>query len=353
MRRAKLVLATVASEMPMGAQHYQDAIAQRAEASLRAVSSEPWVVAKKVARSLRSSLDGDTRLPLRYVRRAGLRERLALGRLLYPSGAVVHRMDLSLPPARAADVVTLHDVVAWRFPDEEQPATAAAEELRRADAVICVSEFTAAEAVDLLDVRDPVVIPNGVDERLFDAAPLTAGDLQALGVQRPYALYAGGSAARKNLPGLAAAWSLVRNRVPDATLVLAGPRSPLRDGLFAGLGGVVQVGRVNDATLAGLMATATSVVVPSLYEGFGLPALEALAVGVPLVCAQTSSLPEVVGDAALLVEPTADCIAQGLEAVLLGEVDRGALVERGRERALRFTWDASAERHAQVWSSLR
>lgn len=348
----RLVIATSATETPMGAQHYQEAIAARAESALSRTAGDPWRVDRVIARSVRSPLPGTARLPMGRLRRAGVRERALFGRFLYPRDTVVHRMDLTLPPPSGPEVVTLHDVVAWRFPDEEKPASAAADEIRRADAVICVSEFTAGEAADLLGLQQTVVVPNGVDDHFFEAQPLPAESLERLGVRGRFALYAGGSAARKNLAGLAGAWSLLRERVPDTQLVLAGPRSTARDELFAGLDDVVHVGRVDDATLTGLMASASTVVVPSTYEGFGLPALEALAVGTPLVCARTSSLPEVVGDAALLVEPTPDHLAQGLEAVLLGQTDNDTMVSRGRERAARFTWDVSAERHARVWEQV-
>lgn len=337
----------------MGAQHYQEAIAARAESALSRSADDPWQVSRLIARSVRSPLPGTARLPMGRLRRAGVRERALVGRFLYPRDAVVHRMDLTLPPPSGPEVVTLHDVVAWRFGDEEKPAAAASKELRRADAVICVSEFTAGEAADLLGLQRAVVVPNGVDEHFFEAQPLSSPALEDLGIRSPFALYAGGSAARKNLSGLAEAWRLLRQRVPETQLVLAGPRSEARDELFAGLDDVVHVGRVEDATLTGLMAAASTVVVPSTYEGFGLPALEALAVGTPVVCARTSSLPEVVGDAAVLVEPTGQDIAEGLEAVLLSQVDRDGLVARGRERAAQFTWDVSADRHAQVWRSLR
>lgn len=348
----RLVLATSATDNPMGAQHYQESIATRADAALLRMSDTEWGVHRVVARSMRSSLAGTARLPMGRLRRAGLRERALLGRLLYPRHAVVHRMDLTLPPPPGPQVVTLHDVVAWRFPDEEEPAAAAVEELRSADAVICVSAFTAQEAAELLGLRQTVVVPNGVDDHFFNARALSDAALERLGVHGPFALYAGGSAARKNLASLATAWQSLRDRVPEAQLVLAGPRSVGRDALFADMDSVVHVGRVDVAILTGLMASASVVVVPSTYEGFGLPALEALAVGTPLVCARTSSLPEVVGDAALLVEPTSSDIASGLEAVLLDQVNHAAMTERGRARAARFTWNVSADRHARVWDSL-
>jgi glycosyltransferase involved in cell wall biosynthesis len=93
------------------------------------------------------------------------------------------------------------------------------------------------------------------------------------------------------------------------------------------------------------------VVVPSTYEGFGLPALEAMAVGVPVVAADRSSLPEVCGDAAYLVEPDGPGLAGGLAAALDGGPDTRAMVGRGRIRAERFSWEASVAAHAELWRS--
>jgi glycosyltransferase involved in cell wall biosynthesis len=275
-----------------------------------------------------------------------------VGRLLYPRGAVVHRTNLELPPAPHLDVITLHDVVSWKFPDESPPVPAAAEEARRAAAVICVSAFSAAEAVDLLGIRDPHVVHNGVDPRYFEAAPLGEAELAALGVRGPYLLTAGGVSRRKNLEGLAEAWPLVHQARPDLTLVLAGPEHPKRTKLFGGLDGVRLVGRVSDAQLAGLYAAASAVVVPSLYEGFGLPALEGMAAGVPVVAARTSSLPEVVGDGGVLVEPTTEGLVEGMLYAVSGDSEVARVAQVGRVRAREFTWERSAAGHAAVWASL-
>jgi len=270
---------------------------------------------------------------------------------MYPRGAVVHRMNLELPPA-PLDVITLHDVVAWKFPDESRPVSAAAAEVQRAAAVICVSHFTAGEAVELLGIVNPIVVHNGVDERFFDAAPASSSSLAALGVEGHYVLAAGGASRRKNLEGLSAAWQKVHSSRPDLTLVLSGPEHPRRTQLFAGVPGVKLVGRLPDEVIPGLIAAAAAVVVPSLYEGFGLPALEGMAAGVPVVAARTSSLPEVVGDGGILVEPTPDELAQGILWAVSRDADIEAMVEIGRRRSREFTWERSAASHARVWASL-
>jgi len=113
----------------------------------------------------------------------------------------------------------------------------------------------------------------------------------------------------------------------------------------------VRTGRLEDDLAKGVMAAASVVVVPSLYEGFGLPALEGMAVGVPVVASRRSSLPEVCGDAAYLVEPDGRSLALGLEAALAGGADTDAMIGRGRRRADEFTWERSLEAHAVVWRS--
>ena len=348
----RLTIATIATDTPMGAQAYQEQIARRASAVLSDPGEPAWEVDRAIVRSLRSPLPGNRRLPMSRVATASARSRRLIGRFLYPGGTVTHRMNLELPPSPHGDVVTLHDIVAWLFPDESAPVAAAAQEARDADAVICVSEFTASEASAFLGVRNPHVIHNGVDERFFDAAPLADDSRRALGVGDRYILHAGGASARKNLEVLAEAWPAVHRERPGLRLVLSGPPHPRRTRLFEGMPGTLLVGRVDDALVPGLVASATAVVVPSLYEGFGLPVLEAMAANVPVVAANTSSLPEVAGAAAILVDPTAAGVAEGLITVTADDSAVAGLVLAGRARAQEFTWERSAREHARVWRSL-
>lgn len=330
---------------------YQEEIAARAADALAGVESN-WTVDRMIARSLRSRLPGTHRLPIGWLSLASPLERRAVGRIVYPRGAVVHRMNLELPPAPGPDVITLHDVVSWKYPDESAPVSAAAEEARRADAVICVSRFTAEEAVDLLGISEPHVVHNGVDARFVNAIPAGRRDLAALGVTGPYVLNAGGASRRKNLEGLAAAWPTVHRARPDLNLVLSGPEHPRRTALFKNLAGVRLVGRVPDRLVPGLMAAATAVVVPSLYEGFGLPALEGMAAGVPVVAVRTSSLPEVVGDGGILVDATVAGLVEGILWAASGESALTGIIDAGKRRARRYTWEASARGHAEVWSAV-
>lgn len=347
----RLTIATIATETPMGAQVYQEEISARAEAALRR-HDPAWRVRRLVVRSMRASVAGNRRLPLGRVAAAPASVRRQLGRVLYARDTVSHRMSLELPPSPHLDVITLHDVVSWRYEDESPPVPAAIEEARQAAAVICVSAFSAGEAVSLLGIAEPHVVPNGVDARFFDPVPLGREARTGLGLDGPFVLTAGGAARRKNLEGLAAAWQQVARARPDLTLALAGPEHPRRTELFKGLPRVRLLGRLPDEMMPGLYAAASAVVVPSLYEGFGLPALEGMAAGVPVVAADTTSLPEVVGDGGLLVAPTGEGLAEGILHACSDDPEVAFIVARGRHRASEFTWERSAAGHARVWSSL-
>lgn len=349
-REHRLAIATIATSVPMGAQVYQEAVASRAAAALASVSNDDWVVTRVIARSLRSDLSGNRRLPIGAMHRAGPRGRRALGRVLYPSCDLVHRMDLTLPPA-PREVLTLHDTVAWQFPDEGTPSPAVLEEIRRAVRVVCVSANTARDVTELTGRSDLNVVHPGVDARFFDPRRLSTDEREYLGLRGRYVLHAGGASLRKNLEGLAGAWKQISALEPDVTLALAGPPHPRRDRLFAELPRVRLLGRLDDGLVPGLLASAAAVVVPSLYEGFGLPVVEAMAAGSPVVVARTSSLPEVAGNAGVLVDPDSESIAAGLSKVLDSGFDREAQIARGRKRASGFTWDASVEKLARVWSA--
>ncbi|WEG09184.1 glycosyltransferase family 1 protein [Microbacterium horticulturae] len=257
-------------------------------------------------------------------------------------------MSLSLPPA-PNEVVTLHDVVAWRFPDEGAVIRSAGAELRAARAVICVSQATADDAQQLLGLTNTHVVYPGISEDFRNARPLDPGRLRELSIKQPYIVHAGGASNRKNLGALADAWSVVARECPELSLVLSGPPHPHRTALFSTLPRTRLIGRTGNADVPGLLAGATALVVPSLHEGFGLPVLEGMAAGVPVVAANSTSLPEVAGGAALLVPPTAEGVADGLLAILRGKVDVERMISHGRARSAEFTWERCLDRHAAIW----
>jgi glycosyltransferase involved in cell wall biosynthesis len=174
--------------------------------------------------------------------------------------------------------------------------------------------------------------------------------LDRYGIRRPYILYVGGINARKNIVRLFAAYERLNRRQPQVTLVVAGRRqwqTGAIDAAFRELDLADRVhftGYVDDADLPALYSAAELFVFPSLYEGFGLPPLEAMACGTPVVTSNISSLPEVVGDGALTVDPyDVDGLTTAIERVLTDQVLRVELRRRGVARAAGFTWQRTAQ----------
>ena len=257
----------------------------------------------------------------------------------------VHGTNFDVPPARhAARVVTVHDLGIVRFPELCQPATLAyPARLRRAVAdgafVHTASAFVAAEVVDLLGA-DPGrvrVVPFGVPRITMAPAPseITGRYILAVGTVEP----------RKDYPTLVRAFDQLAPGHPDVRLVIAGGEGGAGAALGAAIeaahhrGRIVRLGRVDDARRDALLASASVLAYPSLYEGFGLPPLEAMAVGVAVVATTGGALPEVLGDGALLV-PVAqpEPLAAALATVLDDGAVRTDLIARGRRQAARYSW---------------
>jgi len=253
-------------------------------------------------------------------------------------------------------LVTVHDLGYLRFPAAHPPRQRLYLDLstrwnaRVAAHVLADSQATRADLVarygtspDKITVAYP-----GRDEALAPVRDPSA--IQAVkahyGIDGRYFLYLGTLQPRKNLSRLIAAFGRLRS---DAVLVLAGQRGWLYQDLFAqvrrlGLEGRVYFpGYVPDQDKATLMSAALAFVFPSLYEGFGLPVLEAQACGCPVITSTTSSLPEVAGEAAVLVDPAdVEGIAAALERAAADPALRATLIERGFSNVRRFSWGASA-----------
>ena len=335
-----------AASNPMGQQRYE---AEIQSALLKQVDQEQWAFRRLALRSLRSSLVGDRRYPAGFVSSAPMWATLSVGAILYRGSGLVHRFDLRLPPAYGPEVLTVLDLAPLRFHDEGQIRRSAAASARRARMVICPSVFAASEVDDLLGVQCTAVIPCGLGASYDHPEPLPAPDLQRLGLGSTYVLHAGGASDRKNLPALARAWQSLAPRLPGLSLALCGPPDERRTRLFQGLPHVQLLGRLETSVVAQLTAGAAALIVPSLYEGFGLPALEGMACGVPVVAARAGALPEVCGGAAELVEPDADGLAAGLERVLTDSLLAQRLRKEGPVRAAEFSWEKAAREHLRVY----
>jgi glycosyltransferase involved in cell wall biosynthesis len=252
---------------------------------------------------------------------------------------VLHCTTFRAPVApRAPLVVTVHDLAVLRQPSafprwhRATGALALRGGVRAADAIVAVSAFTRDELVSLLEV--PVerirVVPNGVDPLFTTEGPAAEGD---------YVLSVGTLEPRKNLAAAVAA-----ARLAGVELRVAGA---------AGWGGVAAegwVGEPSDEELAALMRGARCLVYPSVYEGFGLPVLEAMACGTPVVTSRGGATEEVAGGAAVLVDPRDPAsIAAGIAEA---ERRRDSLVEIGRARASMFTWRRAADLVEDLWREL-
>jgi glycosyltransferase involved in cell wall biosynthesis len=272
------------------------------------------------------------------------------------------------PPTKTGRlVVTVHDLAFRLYPETAPHATprwleAIERAISQSREVVVPSESTKRDLIDLypIDPERITVTPLGVDPEAFRRLPANDVDRvrERFRLERPYFLFLGGIEYRKNLHRLVQAFASLST---DEALVIAGApvawntegwgllRPTLETMRPEQRRRVVLTGYVSDHDKAALMAGARALVYPSLYEGFGLPVVEALAAGTPVLTSDVSALPEVAGDAALLVDPSdVESIADGLRRLSEDEALRKRLAEAGPPRAAGFTWEAAARRTAQV-----
>ena len=286
--------------------------------------------------------------------------------------AVYHGPHYSLPRrCKLPRVVTVHDMTFFDHPEWHERAkvkwfrSAMAYAVSHADAVICVSETTAGRLREVLEPKCAVfVVPHGVDHDHFTAVePVPRADrgvTARLGLSRPYLLHLGTLEPRKGIADLVAAFDKLSGAHELLELVLAGATGWKAEPILAAIADspnhkrIRRIGYVADSDVPALLRRARAVVYPSLEEGFGLPALEALACGTALVTTQGTSMAELAGDGALLVpvhEP--DALAKAIETVLVGAETSQAARRRaiGLEIAAGYTWAACAEGHMVAYRS--
>jgi len=265
--------------------------------------------------------------------------------------------QLLRPPTNVRVTTTVYDLTCWLVPEFHRRANVkyarafAEKVMKKASGVIAISENTRADAIRVLNLkaeRVEVIYP-GVAEEYFEVPEQAVQECRrVLKLDRPYVLFVGTVEPRKNLAVLLNAWSGLKASLREAfELVIAGPAgwgdpAVLRR-LEAGEPGVRYLGYVSEGVLPALTAGAAIFVYPSLYEGFGLPLAQALASGVAVVTSGVSSLPEVAGEAALLVDPRSSAeLGSAIERLLLSEGLRLELGAKARRRAEAFRWERAA-----------
>jgi glycosyltransferase involved in cell wall biosynthesis len=295
-------------------------------------------------------------------------ERWALGAELARLGLdLLHSPDF-IPPAFGyrRSVITVHDLNFLHYPEfltaesrryyNGQIAWA----VRRADHILADSHATKADLVSMLRVAPEkvTVVHVAADPAYRPLAEAEARRVAAkYGLKPGYLLFVGTLEPRKNLPGLLQAYRLLRNaRATEEPLVLVGGKGWLYGEIFERVEALYLAEHVRflhdvpDADLPGLYSAAGVLTTPSFYEGFGLPALEAMSLGTPVVVSDRASLPEVVGQAGLLVDPDdPEDIARALGRVLSDEVLRTRMREQGLVQAAHFSWDRAARETLAVY----
>jgi glycosyltransferase involved in cell wall biosynthesis len=298
-------------------------------------------------------------------------ERWTLGAELARLGLdLLHSPDF-IPPAFGyrRSVITVHDLNFLYYPQfltaesrryyNRQIAWA----VRRADHILADSHATKADLISMLSVEpEKVTVVHLAADPTYH--PLVGKEAQKIaakyGLKPGYLLFVGTLEPRKNLPGLLQAYRLLRDaRTTDEPLVLVGSRGWLYDEIFERVE-TLHLARhvrflpdVPNADLPGLYSAAGLLTTPSFYEGFGLPALEAMSFGTPVVVSDRASLPEVVGGAGLLVDPDdPQDIARALGRVLTEEALRTRMREQGWAQVARFTWDRAARETLAVYQEV-
>jgi glycosyltransferase involved in cell wall biosynthesis len=313
------------------------------------------------------------RLPVspRWTTRLWLRLRLPV-----PVEAITGVVDVLLAPdfvappaARARAVVTVHDLSYLTVPQYADPGlrryltAAVPRSLRRAAHIVAVSAATRRDLIHHLGLAPErvSVVYNGVDARFrpLDAASVAA-ERARLALPERFILTVGTLEPRKNHLNLIRAFAQLAGAEPDLALVVGGRRGWLEEPIFdevrrLGLDDRVRfLGSVPDADLPALYNAAAVLAYPSWYEGFGLPPLEAMACGTPVVTSTGGALPEVCGEAALIVEPgDVAGLAGALRRALADMALRADLTRRGHEQAARFTWAATARGLIEVFRRVR
>lgn len=267
-------------------------------------------------------------------------------------------------------ITTIHDMAFQAYPETVAKKTHhwldrnLRKYCQRADLILTVSEFSRQEIHRYMGIplERIEVVYNGVDLKHY--YPRTEQEIRdvtkELHIPGKYLLYLGTLEPRKNIETLITAYWELKKRMADAPkLVLAGKKGWMYDSIFESVKdfGLIQdvifTGYVKEEAVPALLSGAEAFVFPSLYEGFGIPPLEAMACGTPVITSNTSSLPEVVKDAGILIPPKdSRMLAQKMEELLTDQDLRSQLISAGKKQAAQFTWERSAEKMIKIYKKM-
>ncbi len=270
-------------------------------------------------------------------------------------------------PARCAKVLTIHDLSGYLFPEIQTYTWVILHKyylqfiLKRVDMIIAFSHSTKRDLIKYMGVPEDKLrtVYNGIDTDRFKVLPPSYIELvrQKYKLDFPFILYVGNLEPKKNIPTLLKAFTLFSSKNSgDYKLVIVGHKVWRYEPIFNTIKDlnlqdkVIFLGYVPEEDVPGIYNAANLFVLPSIYEGFGLPPLEAMACGVPVVTSNSSSLPEVVSDAGIMVDPyDSAALANAIDQVLSDEMLRTTLIKRGLERVKLFSWQKCAEETVAVY----
>ncbi|KKS94369.1 MAG: Glycosyl transferase group 1 [Candidatus Collierbacteria bacterium GW2011_GWB1_44_6] len=270
---------------------------------------------------------------------------------------IIHTSDWTEPPSRYPKVTTVHDLVPFKYPHTTTDSIRNAHKkrlawvMRESKKIIAVSESTRSDLISILRIPEEkiVVIPEGVEER-YTPQPLEIVETVTRKYKTgdEYIFTLSTLEPRKNQPALIKAFDLVREKYPNLKLLIGG--RVRQDSEVHSAENILTPGYIPDADLPALYSGCLAFVLPSLYEGFGLSPLQAMACGAPVAVSDISSLPEVVGDAGVLFDPSSlQSIAAGIiEAIQ----NRSELRKKSLKQAAKFTWKHTAEETYKTYNEV-
>ncbi len=260
-------------------------------------------------------------------------------------------------------IVTVHDLISIFFDFDKETTTEKIllkldiRGIKRASRIIAVSQHTKNDLIKYLKIADDriSVVYNGVDRSIFKPYNIKALD-------KPYILYVGSERPRKNLDRLIEAFAILRKEFPELKLVKVGTSGRSEQYRYDtmkkldSLGitqNVIFIDHIPELDLAYYYSSAVLLAYPSLYEGFGLPPLEAMACGCPVVTSNNSSLPEIMGKAGIMVDPyDTDSLTQAMRKVLTSSKLRDGMIGKGLEQAKKFSWERAAMETMEVYKNV-